>query len=130
MNTFLALLATAALAITTGACAAGTIPAHGLAPAGTETTVEVTNHNWADMVVYAVRGGTRYRLGMVTSMSTARFEIPGMVVNGSGGVSLAADPVGSTDVFVTQPMQVVPGQRVEFNIENHIATSSYSVWKH
>src|SRR5690606_36702747 len=41
-----------------------------------DARVDVSNFNWLDMAIYAVRGGMRVRLGTVTSMNRERFTIP------------------------------------------------------
>src|SRR5262249_3229502 len=46
-------------------------------------TVYVQNDNWMDVVVYAVRGGARFRLGQVTSVQSAVFELPSAALGAS-----------------------------------------------
>lgn len=92
------------------------------------TTVSVTNNNWANVNVYLLRGGTRYRLGMVTSMSTSVFRVPGTAVLSQGDVRLMVDPIGSSQGYVTPSLVVSPGDNVEFTIQNHLPVSSVSVW--
>jgi hypothetical protein len=41
---------------------------------------------------------------------------------------LLADPIGSSQVFVSQPIHVQPGQQVRFRLENNVQLSSYSVF--
>lgn len=90
--------------------------------------VAVTNENWADMSVYVVQGGSRFRLGAVTSMATERFRLPRHMVAGpSGGIQLMADAIGSATVYRTEPILVSRGQWIEFIIQNAINFSSYSV---
>ena len=46
---------------------------------GQPVTVRVTNNNWLDMRIYVVETttqGRRWRLGNVTGLTTARFDIP------------------------------------------------------
>ena len=91
--------------------------------------VVVTNHNWADMAVYAARGGARFRLGTVSSMETERFYLPSHITSGAAtGIRLLADPIGSAAVFSTQPISVSSGQWIEFTIQNAINLSSFAVW--
>ncbi len=119
-----------ALALSTMAAACAANPGHSAAPSPQQarTTVEVTNNNWSDMVVYAVLRGTRFRLGLVTSMSSRTLDFPRNVTLAGTRLKLAADPIGSREIFVTQSIDVTPGQYVEFNIQNHLAISSYAVW--
>jgi hypothetical protein len=120
-----------AAAIGVGACSsAGSGPSVGPTPAEESTTVEVRNYNWSDMVVYAVHGGMRHRLGMVTSMTTQELTLPRWLVQPGREVRLATDPIGSTATFTTEPILVAPGQRIEFTVQNHLSISSYAVWNH
>jgi hypothetical protein len=127
-------LATAAIGLSLTACASGpagngpqTAPA---APLEAQARVQVTNNNWADMRVYVERSGMRARLGTVTSMGTRTFTIPRSMMQAGTNVRLIADPIGSRDAFVSHSLQVWPGQRVEFTIENHTAISNVSIWSH
>ena len=116
-----------ALGITTG-CAGNRGAADGPLPLEpVETRVQVRNNNWADMTVYVESNGTRSRLGTVTSTAARVFRIPRMLLASSGTIRLVADPIGPNETFVTQPLQVWAGQRVQFSIENHLAISSVSV---
>jgi hypothetical protein len=118
---------TAVLAITLSACASGgsqRAPAPAMAP----TRIEVTNHNWADMRVYVVRSGTRFRLGTVSSMGTQIFQLPRTLSVSTSGLQLIADPIGSREMYMTQTLNIAPGQLVRFKVENHLAISSVSVW--
>lgn len=120
-TTALALLALA------GACASAGTAARGPSTTEQPVIVEVTNRNWSNMVVYAVRLGARYRLGTVNSMTTQRFRIPKTLAAASG-LRLMADPIGSSRTFVTEPIQVSRGQKIEFTVENLITTSNFAVW--
>lgn len=94
-----------------------------------ETTVRVDNHNWSDVAVYVVRTGTdtEVRLGTVTSMTQRRFKVPHSVLPDGGAVRLIADPIGSDSRYVTPPVQVNPGQHVNWRVENRLNLSSVSV---
>src|SRR5262245_32856014 len=60
-------------------------------------TVYVQNDNWLDVVIYAIRGTTKYRLGEVTGVQNAVFQIPEAIMNG-GSFGVYADPIGTFDV--------------------------------
>lgn len=90
--------------------------------------VRVENHNWLDVDVYAVREGTKYRLGTVTSMTAHVFQLPAGLFTQSGDFRLLVDPIGSSEVFVTEPLLVGPGQQVDWSVENHLALSSYRIF--
>jgi hypothetical protein len=89
--------------------------------------VQVQNHNWEDMVIYAVRNSTRSRLGQVTSMSTVRFLIPRTFMGTGTDIRLLADPIGSSQVFLTDALLLSPGVQIDFYIENHLPASSWTV---
>lgn len=115
------------------ACAPGAAPDGGTvqpAPWDDETVVQVNNHNWADITVYLVRDGSssRVRLGSVMSMTEENFDVPRSVMPDAGGIRLYADPIGSRRGYLTEPIQVAPGQRVEWQLENNLRLSSVSVW--
>lgn len=96
------------------------------APTG-GVTLSVENHNWSDVVVYAVRSGMRYRLGTVTSMQRAELAVPPALTVADGDLRLLLDPIGSRNVFVTDPILVAPGDQVLFSVENHLPLSSWMV---
>ncbi|HEX7089650.1 MAG TPA: hypothetical protein VF192_05910 [Longimicrobiales bacterium] len=111
------------------ACAAGGAGGEEGVPApAPRVFIEVENHNWADIVVYAVRNGMRTRLGMVTSMNRERFPVPAGLLASSGDVQLLADPIGGATPYLFPPVMVQQGQRVELRLENHLPLSSVSVW--
>lgn len=94
-----------------------------------ETLVDVANHNWSDITVYVLREGTtaKVRLGTVTSMQREQFSVPRAVIGSGGAIRLVADPIGSRQEFVTYPINVQPGQRVEWNVENNLRLSSWTI---
>lgn len=120
-------LGVATVLFCTGACAANKKSPAKTAPASAAMPVEITNHNWADIVVYAVHLGTRYRLGMVTSMSQRVLEVPRSVNAAVDGISLLADPIGSDDSYQTQNIMPGPGDAIIFVVESNLGISRYSV---
>ena len=101
-----------------------TVARTGSAPSA---TLHVENYNWMDVVVYAVQGNTRMRLGQVTSMSSAEFRLPSRLLSGSDNVRLMVDPIGSTEGYETDGILVRDGQRVSFSVQNALQFSSLSV---
>src|SRR5688572_6133669 len=83
------------------------------APSGDRVVrVEVTNHNWMDMAVYAVSGGQRIRLGTVTTGLNQTFRLPKTLNVYSGQLFLEAQPVGSREVFRSDAIMVNPGGQI------------------
>lgn len=124
----------AALTVTLGACASAGNRGHAARVAAGDVTssfdavpVRVSNHNWMDVVVYAMHSGIRFRLGTVTSMSTQVLTIPNGIISQIDGVQLVADPIGSDDSYISEPIMTGPGDAIEFNVEDRLAISNYSV---
>jgi hypothetical protein len=81
-----------------------------------QTTVEVENQGFSDMVIYALDGPQRVRLGTVTGNSTRTFPIPRYLVGGGGTLRFLADPIGSNRTPVSEEMTVQPGDQVSITI--------------
>ena len=90
-----------------------------------QVAVEVTNNNWMDVVIYAVSGGNRVRLGSVTTGMQQRFRIPMSLGATSGDFRLEAHPMGSAEVFASDRIVVQPGTRILWSLENQLGLSSY-----
>jgi hypothetical protein len=120
-------LGVALAGVLAGACANGLGGAVTQDGAGVhQSVVEVTNNNWMDVTVYAVRSGKPTRLGTVTSTRTEAFALPRRLVVG-GTIRLLAAPVGSRGSHQTDLIMVDGGDRIVWNVENALALSSYTV---
>jgi hypothetical protein len=97
------------------------------AATGPVVAVEVTNHNWMDIVVYAVTASHMVRLGNVTTGTAQRFELPRSVNTLGGDLVLEARPVGTNKVFRSQPILASPGARVQWSIENEPVFSALKI---
>jgi hypothetical protein len=93
-----------------------------------KTTLRVSNNSWADMNVFLLRGSTRHRLGMVTSMNTTTFTIPEQAMSSASDLRLYADPIGSIRGWTTQPLLINPGQVISLTLQNNLNLSSYSIF--
>lgn len=112
--------------LATGCASTEALPASTSAPGGT-TMVEVFNNNWLDVTVYAVASGTRMRLGTVGSMTRVAFRLPDSTLSSARPIRLVAAPIGSRLTHVTDGILVQRGDRIEWNLENALAMSHYSV---
>ena len=117
--------ALAGLMIDATACA--TKHPSGAAPPPDRVTVTVKNSNWLDVVVFAVRGTTRSRVGSVTGLSSATFHVPAHYAP-DGNLQLLVDPIGSDATYLTDRIAVNPGQHVELTVTSILRMSSFSVW--
>lgn len=121
------MLIASAIFVIAGACAANPDPSADVGPTQ-ETKVQVTNNNWSDMTIYAYRGGSRVRLGRVTSFGSEVFTLPKTVLASGSGFQLFAQPFASKGGFSTDVMSVFPGQTIRLKLENNLGVSTYSVW--
>jgi len=97
-------------------------------PAPQPVMLKVSNYNWMDVVVYAVQGNSRVRLGQVTTMGSASFRLPASMVNNAvQSVRLMVDPVGSTQGWQTEGISLRAGEQVQFNVQNSLPLSSVMV---
>jgi hypothetical protein len=86
--------------------------------------VEVRNNNYLDVVVYVQREGRRTRLGTVTGKCDATLKIPGALA-APAGFHLEADPVGSSDTYVTEVIYADLGTVVVLDVGSVLAMSSW-----
>ena len=90
--------------------------------------VEVRNRNWQDMHVYVLGAGQRYSLGVVTSQSTQRYELPEGAFATGRDIVLLADPIGSDEVYRSDPVLLHPGDVVQRNLANPLIHSSLFIF--
>jgi hypothetical protein len=94
-----------------------------------DVALTVTNGNWLDVVVYVVRGTTRFRIGEAGGSSTSRLWIRRDLIT-DGTVQLMADPIGSNDVYVTEVMSITDrGDRVQLMVAPRMNMSSFAIWR-
>lgn len=89
-------------------------------------SVEVTNHNFLDVNLYAVGGSQTIRLGTVTTNATQTFEVPaGLPL--SRGLRFLVDPVGSRSAYLSDEIIVSGGDVVSLVIQSNLGLSSTSI---
>lgn len=96
--------------------ACGGRPADSSASPENQAMLQVENQRFSDMVIYAVNGGQRIRLGMATGNSTKSFALPAYLVRTGGRLRFLADPIGGTRSPVSEEMTVQPGDIVTLTI--------------
>jgi hypothetical protein len=92
-----------------------------------EILVQVENRNFLDVVIYAVQGGGRIRVGDVTGTSSKTFVVQLNRVSMGGEVRFLADPVGSGRSWTTEALHVFAGQTVQLTIESDVRRSTLSI---
>ena len=78
--------------------------------------VQVENQGFNDMVIYAISGGQRVRLGLATGNSTKSFTVPRYLTAGAGPIRFLADPIGGNRTPISEEMSVRPGDLVTLTI--------------
>ena len=94
-------------------------------------TVRVTNDNWLNMRIYVVETATHrspWRLGEVTGLSTASFELPDHLGAELGTLILVAVPIGSRQRQFTDRLLTWPGAQVTWTIAPMLSLSFASVY--
>ena len=97
---------------------------------GELVTVRVSNNSWLNMRIYVVETVTRrnrWRLGTVTALSKARFELPEHLGAELGHLVLVAVPIGSRQRQFTDRLLTWPGSFVNWNINPTLSLSFASV---
>ena len=98
---------------------------------GELVTVRVTNNSFSDMRIYVVETATqrrRWRLGNVTALSTAQFEIPDHLGAELGHLVLVAVALGSRQRQFTDRLPTWPGSLVDWRIRNALGLSFATVY--
>ncbi len=93
-----------------------------------EITAQVINNHWLDIRVYAVADGRTHRLGLVTSYTNDEFKLPSWFADASHNTQLVAYPVGSRSRVATPILLLVPGDIIEWRVENNLRLSNVAVF--
>lgn len=114
-------------ALATAACApAATVPSAALTAHLTtpRRVVRVTNHNWNDMELFAIRNGARRSLGIVGAAQQTTVLITEDMLDTGGRLQLAARVQGKRDMLVMDPVRVPTGDYLDWSLENDFTRSS------
>jgi hypothetical protein len=91
-------------------------------------TLEVENHNWADVVLYVVHDGVQTRFTQVAAAHNASIEIPERLQGQMGVIKIAVRRIGGNDSFISQAISLRGNSEVRFTIESNLNRSSVGVW--
>ena len=90
-------------------------------------TLNIINHNSLDIVIYAVNGSSRRRIGQVTGTSSDHFKVHLRQATTMGDLQLYADPIGARRGVNSDVVHVTPGQIVEWTIETDLLRSAIAI---
>ena len=98
-----------------------------LQPHAAPVIISVTNNSQSAMEIYAVGGGTSYRLGTVAPGIARRFELrPGMIASG-GQVQFVAQATGAGPRVQSEQLKLSPRDVVDFEITTNLVGSRATV---
>jgi hypothetical protein len=92
-----------------------------------DVVVQVINHNFNDMTVYAHHGAGGRMLGLASGHRVSEFRVPWGRVNGVDRFRLSVDPVGRGGRLFSGYLQVEPGSLVTWTLEPNLRSSNVSV---
>ena len=80
-----------------------------------------------DLAEAGRRPGLGLRAHLVLCGLRQRFRLPASLLVQSGSFYLEAHPVGSNEVYRSDPILVNPGNRIIWSLENQLTLSSYRI---
>lgn len=95
-------------------------------PTGSGASLEVENNSTSDVRIFVLRGSMPTRVGLVTGMSTATFELRAQLIDRE--IRLYATPVGGTQRARTDAFRVRAGQLVSWKLDNRLRSDRLSVY--
>lgn len=96
-------------------------------PAG-EIALNITNHNYLDVVIYVLHDGLQTRVGMVTGSSSSLVFVPIRLLGIGHELQLYGRAIGSEAYARTQTLILQPGQYIEWTLETDLRRSSVGVF--
>ena len=93
-----------------------------------EIALNVTNHNYLDVVVYVLHDGIQTRVGTVTGSSSAVFFLPTRLLGQGREIQLYGDAIGNDTYARTDILVVQRGQYIEWTLETDLQRSSVGVF--
>lgn len=116
----------AALTLLTACASAGGSGA-GEPPEG-PSRVEVTNNSTENLVVYAIYGGQRSRVGEVTGLGSETFRLPPLLDRGGGRLRFLIDPIGSAqNEYRSRELFLSTGDLVVIRVQPNLSQTTVSV---
>jgi hypothetical protein len=99
-----------------------------VSPPGENIPLQITNHHYLDITVYAIHDGQRTRLGVAGGSAHTKMVLPARLLGAGRELRLYGDPIGSSDRAITEVIVVQPGQFVEWLLETGLDRSTVGVY--
>ncbi len=98
------------------------------APPLDSLVLEIENHNWSDIVVYALHDGMLSRLTQVTAGRSVSVPLLPHHVGAMGMLRLAVHPIGGSSDYTSETVSLRTGSTVRLTVESSVSRSSVAVW--
>jgi hypothetical protein len=95
-------------------------------PTGAPAYVEVDNKYALPVEIFAIGGGTTFRLGIVHPGMRGSFHIPQPVFQG-GSIELTATPTSRGPTYRSTPILVSPGAVIDLNVASVLFNSTATI---
>jgi hypothetical protein len=100
-----------------------------MAPAPAENIpLEITNHHYLDITIYAIHDGQRTRLGVAGGSAHTDMVLPSRLLGVGRELRLYGDPIGSSERAITEVIVVQPGQFIQWLLESGLERSTVGVY--
>jgi hypothetical protein len=93
-----------------------------------EIALNVTNHNYLDVVIYILHDGQRTRVGLVNGSSSTVFFLPPRLLGQGREIRLYGRSIGNDGYAITDVLIVQRGQYIEWTLETDLRRSSVGVF--
>ncbi len=97
------------------------------APEG-EIALNVTNHNYLDVVVYVLHDGLQTRVGTATGSTSSLFFLPARLLGQGREIQLLGEAIGNDTFARTDILVVQRGQYIDWTLETDLRRSSVGVF--
>ena len=85
--------------------------------------IEIRNDHWRAIRVFMVAAEGRYFLGDIAPDAVQLFQIPKEFIKADGKAQFLADPDGSADEYLTEPIQVAGVGRIYWRLRKSLYNS-------
>ncbi len=89
--------------------------------------VEVQNHHFSDVVIYAIPNGQRRRLGTVGGLGSETLRLPPEFEASARGFRLAVHPIGSRASYTTENITAGRGDTVILTVAGTLRMSHWHI---
>lgn len=90
--------------------------------------LRITNRHYLDITIYAIHDGQRTRVGVAGGSAHTKMLLPARLLGVGRELQLYGDPIGSSELAITEVIIVQPGQFIEWLLESGLARSTVGVY--